>query len=276
MSRESIKKPKDHSAQISWGSEKLVGVERPQYLDKLYFQWQEEYPEIETVIDWGVRYVPPSSEYLAWLKEGLRLTHFGIYLARLVFPKPCQKVAYPQVLVDETDKIAITVIERDRPVEIVLGYDAMLQKKNLFSDEGMAEIISTAVEEYSHWVRGYLMWTDPQDEAKLRQDFDIYNDARDEVDSVGTEIAVLNNISSWSEFLEECTAGQCIAYLNDLERRSLAAHIRKLATPDEFMGIIWQRKVCKLFFPWSEVAKRLQKEYDQAFEYKLKALARQR
>lgn len=234
---------------------KPIGVENHRWLDKFYCQWQKEHPEIETLIASGVSQFSPPHEDLAWLKEGLRLTHFGIYLAQLTFPKPSQKVSYPPVYVQDIDLIAVTRVPEKRPVEIDIGYRALLKKEDIFLDEGMAEIISTAVEEYSHWVRGFLIWTDPQREDKLRQDFDEYNDAQAELDAVRLAKAALSSV-------ERLIYGETYA------KAEYAAYSRLLATPDEFMGIIWQRKVCKSFFPWSEMTKRLQEEYDRAYQYK--------
>ncbi len=232
MSKELLRKP--------------VGIENPKWLDKFYCQWQEEHPEIEAVIDQGVTDFA-ASEYLGWVKEGLRLTHFGIYLAQITFPKPCQKVGYPPINVRDIDHIAVTHVPDKRPIEIDIGYRALLKMNDIFSDEGMAYIITTAVEEYSHWIRGFLMWTDPQREDKLRQDFDEYNGAQAELDAVRS----------------------AKAHGKTYSKAEYAAYSRLLATPDEFMGIIWQRKVCKTFFPWSEVTKLLQEEYDRAYQYKL-------
>ena len=257
MSKELLRKP--------------VGIENPKWLDKFYCQWQEEHPEIEAVIDQGVTDFA-ASEYLAWVKEGLRLTHFGIFLTQLAFPGPCSRVAYPPVSVREMDYIAITSVDDVRPVEIILGYQALLQKENIYSDEGMAETICTAVEEYAHWVRGILAWTDPQRVDRLRRESHGYDLARDNALATNAEVAELADMRWLREIAtSRLTSDQIRWYLNDLVNRQTAAFTRFQATPEEYMAILWQMKVCKKFFPWSQMRVRLLEEHNQAYKYKLRS-----
>jgi len=222
------------SQEIFRNNQKVERVENYEELREIYEQWRKDWPEVEEKINQIVE----RSGYSAGekIREGLRVSLFAVDLVKSVFGSVCERVSDFEICLRPNYDGAAFLVGKDRSMLIVMGSDFLKKRPGWLRRDGFtleaeafASLVGALTEEISHWVYESLAWArQPEKKAKEIEEYII---KRDEKNLARAELVRLG-----------------MAAIANYRQARNAYH----ATPMEFMGIVWQRQVGKVFLSWSQ------------------------
>lgn len=278
-------------------AESLIGREvcsSPEELAGLFDQWKSS-PEgqfAEREIAYAVYRLPTLSFDLI---EPLRDFTFGFYLSQEVFSFS-KKYPYPALKIDQTGKVITAGVSS----RYIFAGEAWLQKHSS-ANHPSTYLITTAVEEFSHWVlkqavkhRSEAYRTSLDSRYRLTQKnlkrgleetslakFERISAKSEEASAIIKEIEILtplkyfylNLLGKISQRIEDARklnteAGKRLAEAEKWHDFNLTAFLEHSSTLEEYMGTVWRNQVSQRYYPCSEEARDAKKQLEKILTYK--------
>ena len=148
-------------------------------------------------------------------------------------------------------------------------------------NEGIIKVVSTAVEEFSHWVlcqaierrrsKQLIGLLSNHYETNLNQ----LEIATNKVDVLFQELEQYN----WLRIFYLSLTGKRQRQISNIEKelnKAKAALLEHESTIEEYMGIIWRNAVAQKYYPWSSAAQRAAEQLAEVTAYKREQAAHRR